>query len=141
MATEINTTQRVTPFLYYDDVGAALDWLCAAFGCEERFRLAGPGGVVHHAELAFGDGVVMVGNVGPRNSGALPSAVRSGVYVFVDDVDAHCASARQAGAQIVSEPVELPFGDRMYLALDHEGHEWYFAQHVRDVSLAELNRS
>jgi PhnB protein len=141
MATEINTTQRVAPFLYYDDVGAALDWLCVAFGCEERFRLAAPNGVVHHAELAFGDGVVLVGNVGPRNSGALPTSVRSGVYVFVDDVDAHCASARQAGAQIVSEPVELPFGDRMYLALDHEGHEWYFAQHVRDVSLAELNSS
>ena len=70
--------------------------------------------------------------------GPLPMSVRSGVYVFVDDVDAHCASVRSAGVQIVSELVELPFGDRMYLAVDHEGHEWYFAQHVRDVSLAEL---
>ena len=138
MTTEINTTQRVAPFLYYDDVAAALDWLCRAFGCTERFRLEGPGGIVHHAELSFGDGVVLVGNIGPRNAGPLPMSVRSGVYVFVDDVDAHCASVRSAGVQIVSEPVELPFGDRMYLAVDHEGHEWYFAQHVRDVSLAEL---
>ena len=53
----------------------------------------------------------------------------------------HCASVRSAGVQIVSEPVELPFGDRMYLAVDHEGHEWYFAQHVRDVSLAEQGRN
>ena len=138
MPAEINTTQRVAPFLYYDDVAAAINWLTGAFGCTERFRLEGPGGIVHHAELAFGDGVVMVGNVGPRNAGPLPTSVRSGVYVFVDDVDAHCAFARSAGAEIVSEPVELPFGDRLYLAVDREGHEWYFAQHVRDVSASEL---
>jgi uncharacterized glyoxalase superfamily protein PhnB len=138
VATEINSTQVVAPFLYYDDVAAALDWLCASFGCTERYRLEGPGGVVHHAELSFGGGVVMVGNVGPRNAGPLPTSARSGVYVFVDDVDAHCAGARSAGVQIVSEPVDLPFGDRMYLAVDLEGHEWYFAQHMRDVSLADL---
>jgi uncharacterized glyoxalase superfamily protein PhnB len=138
VTTEINTTQRVAPFLYYDDVAMALDWLCASFGCTERFRLEGRGGVVHHAEVAFGDGVVMVGNVGPRNAGPLPASVRSGVYVLVDDVDSHCAAARSANVQIVSGPVDLPFGDRMYMAVDLEGHEWYFAQHVRDVSLAEL---
>ena len=139
MSPGISTTQRVAPFLYFDDVSASIDWLRAAFGCTERFRLEGPGGVVHHGELAFGDGVVMVGNVGPRNAGPLPTSVRSGVYVFVDDVDAHCASARSAGAEIVSEPIDLPFGDRLYVALDNEGHEWYFAQHVRDVPLSDLS--
>jgi uncharacterized glyoxalase superfamily protein PhnB len=69
----------------------------------------------------------------------VPPTVRSGVYVFVDDVDAHCDTARGAGAEIVMGPVEMPFGDRLYLALDHEGHEWYFAQHVRDVRLADLS--
>jgi hypothetical protein len=72
VATEINATQRVAPFLYYDDVATALDWLCTSFGFIERFRLAGRAGVVHHAELSF--------------------------------------------------------GDRMYSAVDLEGHEWYFAQ-------------
>jgi uncharacterized glyoxalase superfamily protein PhnB len=140
VSSPINTAQLVVPFLYYDDVAAAIDWLTATFGCVERFRLQGPNGIVQHAEIGFGeDGVVMVGNVGPRNAGPVPPTVRSGVYVFVDDVDAHCSSARAASAEIVFGPVEMPFGDRLYLALDHEGHEWYFAQHMRDVSLAELS--
>jgi uncharacterized glyoxalase superfamily protein PhnB len=103
-------------------------------------RLEGRNGLVQHAELAFGDGVVMAGNVGPRNAGPLPASVRLGVYVFVEDVDAHFAAAQAAGVGIVSEPVELPFGDRMYLAVDLEGHEWYFAQHAEDVTLADLSR-
>jgi uncharacterized glyoxalase superfamily protein PhnB len=140
VSPEINRTQGVSPFLYYDDVGAAIEWLTAAFGCSERFRLEGPHGIVQHAEIGFGDdNIVMVGNVGPRNAGPLPPTVRSGVYVFVDDVDAHCAVARTAGAEIVMGPVDMPFGDRLYLALDLEGHEWYFAQHVRDVPLDELS--
>jgi uncharacterized glyoxalase superfamily protein PhnB len=142
VAPEINTSQRVAPFVYYDDVAAALQWLTAAFGCSERFRLEGPHGIVQHAEIGFGDdgddGVVMVGNVGPRNGGPRPSTVRSGVYVFVDDVDAHCAAARAAGAEIAMGPVDMPFGDRLYLAVDHEGHEWYFAQHLRDVPLGDV---
>jgi len=61
--------------------------------------------------------------------------------VFVSDADAHCARARAAGAEILEEPREQPFGDRIYLARDLEGHEWYFAQHLRDVPLAELRRA
>ncbi|HEX7165384.1 MAG TPA: VOC family protein, partial [Acidimicrobiales bacterium] len=55
-----------------------------------------------------------------------------------DDVDAHCDAARRAGAEIVEEPADQPFGDRIYLARDPEGHEWYFAQHLRDVAIDEL---
>ncbi len=128
------------PFLYYADVAGAIDWLVRAFRLSERLRLEAPNGFVVHAELQLGDAVVMVGGLGPRNAGPPPERVRSGVYVFVDDVDGHCQMARAAGADIVEEPSDAAFGDRVYLARDPEGHEWYFAQHLRDVPLDELAR-
>jgi uncharacterized glyoxalase superfamily protein PhnB len=81
----------------------------------------------------------MIGNVGPRNR-VRPTTVRAALYVFVDDVDAHYRQARAADAEIIDEPAEAPFGDRTYLARDLEGHEWYFAQHVRDVDIEALQR-
>ncbi len=137
------TTSRhraAVPFLYYGDVAAAIDWLVRAFGFRERFRLAAPGGFVVHAELEREGALVMLGNVGPRNAGPPPDRVRSGVYVFVDEVDEHWRAARAAGAEIVDEPSDQPYGDRIYLARDPEGHEWYFAQHLRDVAVDELAR-
>lgn len=63
----------------------------------ERLRLTAPSGAVAHAEFELGGGVVMIGNAGVRNA-ARPGTVRSSVYVFVPDVDAHCQRARAAGA-------------------------------------------
>lgn len=82
----------------------------------------------------------MLGALGPANSDAPTDKVRSGVYAFVSDVDRHHLVAKEAGAQILSEPATQPFGDRIYLTRDLEGHEWYFAQHVRDVSVDEMRR-
>lgn len=50
-----------------------------------------------------------------------------GVYVRVDDLDAHYERAKAAGADIFEEPVDTPFGERRYSCRDAEGHEWYFA--------------
>jgi uncharacterized glyoxalase superfamily protein PhnB len=139
-AAGINTTQVVTPYVFYENVGQAIDWLVRVLGFQERIRLGLAGGFVAHAEVGMGDGVVMIGNVGARNAGPRPSNVRSSVYVFVDDVDAHFEHARSCGAEIIDEPADQPFGDRIYLVRDPEGHEWYIAQHLRDVPLDELRR-
>jgi uncharacterized glyoxalase superfamily protein PhnB len=56
------------------------------------------------------------------------------VHVYVDDVDAHFERARAAGATILEEPADQPYGDRRYAAEDPEGHQWFFAQHVRDLA-------
>ena len=84
MATP-TTRHKLLPYLFYEDVAAALTWLANAFGFSERFRLTFPNGVVGHAELELGDGVVMVGNVGARNR-QRPTTVRSSVYVHLRDV-------------------------------------------------------
>lgn len=61
-----------------------------------------------------------------RNPKHLGRSTQS-LYVYVDDVDAHCARARAAGAEILEEPSDQPYGDRRHGARDPEGHRWYFA--------------
>jgi PhnB protein len=125
--------------LSYEDCGAAADWLCRAFGFEERERYAEADGRVTHVELAMGDGVLFLGNPGsdyqsPRRHreeceaaakwSAAPYVI-DGVYVGVDDVDAHFEAAKEAGATILSAVEATPVG-RHYRAEDPEGHRWMF---------------
>jgi PhnB protein len=126
---------RVTPYLYYEDVVKALDWLTRAFGFRERLRIPGPDGKVTHAEMEFADGVIMMGTPGPeyKNPKRIGQATQS-QYVYVDDLDGHFQRARDAGATILQEPKDQFYGDRTYGAEDPEGHRWYFGQHVFDVS-------
>jgi uncharacterized glyoxalase superfamily protein PhnB len=126
---------RITPYLLYEDVGAALEWLARAFGFEEDGqRYAEPDGKINHAAMKLGDGVIMMGWPGSsfRNPQRLGAATQF-LYVYVEDVDAHYARARKAGATIIEEPKDEFYGDRRYMASDPEGHQWCFAQHVRDV--------
>jgi uncharacterized glyoxalase superfamily protein PhnB len=127
---------RVLAHLAYDDVGAAVAWLARAFGFQERtlVRHTRADGRVGRTQMQVVDSVITLGT--PSVHAASPrSGVSSMLYVYVDDVDAHYARARTAGATIVLELEERPWGDRTYQAADPEGHQWTFAQHVRDVDL------
>jgi len=130
---------RISPYLYYEDVASALDWLSRAFGFRERHRIAGPDGKVVHAEMALADGVIMMGNPGPdyRNPQRLGQTTQN-IYVYVDDVEAHFRHAQATGAKILEEPKDQFYGDRRYGTEDPEGHQWFFAQHVRDVTPEEM---
>ena len=130
---------RITPYLLYEDVGAALAWLTDAFQLHERIRLPGPDGSVTHAEMGLADGVIMMGHPGPdyQNPKRL-GRVTQQLYVYVDDVDKHYQHSKKAGAAIISELEDQFYGDRHYGVEDLEGHHWYFAQHIRDVSPQEL---
>ncbi len=55
---------RITPYIFYEDVGSALAWLSQAFGFRERPRMPGPEGSIMHAEMELQDGVIMLGNPG-----------------------------------------------------------------------------
>ena len=128
-------TQVITPYLLYNDTAAALRFLHEAFGFTETFRHADENGRVDHAEMELGGGQVMLGTPGGeyRNPAASGGATVL-VHVYVEDVDAHCERARAAGAVIGREPADQVYGDRNYQATDPEGHQWYFAQRVREVS-------
>lgn len=131
----------VMPYLHYEDAEAALEFLTSAFGLKEKFRMQGEDGRVNHAEAETGEqGVVMLGEPGegyksPKSLGAKPT---QSIYVYVDDVDAHCERARQGGATILEEPEDRFYGDRVYGSEDPEGHRWHFGTHVRDVSPEEM---
>lgn len=133
--------QRVVPMLSYRDAPAAIAFLRDAFGFEEAFRLDMPDGSVGHAELTFGDSVLMVATCWDEAGLVSPSEmehVHSQVHVYVDDVDAHHARARDAGATIAAEPEDQFYGAKMYRAIDPEGHRWIFSQPTEEVSDEEL---
>jgi PhnB protein len=134
---------RITPYLLYEDVSKALDWLAKAFGLEEfGDRFAGPDGKVSHAAMKLGNGQIMLGCPGPtyKNPKRLGHATQN-LYVLTEDVDALFARARGMGAAVIEEPKDTFYGDRRCGIADPEGHQWFFAQHVRDVSAEELRRA
>ena len=119
---------RVTPNLFYDDLAGALEFLGKAFGFETRMAMPGPDGGIMHAEMQVQDGVIMMSPTGDSASWTSPKAqggrVTQSLYIYVDDVDAHCAKASASGATIVSELEDMFWGDRTYVATDPEGHRW-----------------
>jgi len=127
--------EQVTPYLLYEDVAAALDWLSGAYGFKETLRFTDANGRVSHAEMDAGaGGQFMLGEPGggyrnPRRSGHRNAFL----HVLVEDVDAHCERARAAGAAIVSEPADKEYGLRTYRSEDPEGHQWDFATLLREV--------
>ncbi|MDP8910650.1 MAG: VOC family protein [Actinomycetota bacterium] len=126
----------ITPYLLYEDCESALDFLARAFGFEEQLRSIAPDGTrVWHAEMRLGDGAIMMGDPGDhyRNPKRLGQET-VGIYVEVDDVDAHFERARSAGAEILEEPADKEYGHRRYTARDPEGHHWFFAQVVEQVA-------
>jgi PhnB protein len=116
--------------LLYQDAGAAVTWLERAFGLRRTGDLyKGEDGRVTHASLTLGEAQVMLGSPGPdfKNPKIVGHATQN-VYVDVDDVAKHYARAVRAGATIIEEPKDTPYGARRYGADDPEGHRWYFAQ-------------
>jgi uncharacterized glyoxalase superfamily protein PhnB len=127
----------VVPILVYEDVAAALDFLTRAFGFKERLR-AEYGGSINHAQMDVGEGSIMIGKQGgPFRAPQDSSTVSQYATVHVENVDAHFARAKAAGAAILKEPQDMPFGVRQYTAKDLGGHWWTFSQNIRDVAPEE----
>jgi PhnB protein len=125
----------IIPYVLYEDVPAAIDFLERAFGFKEVLRFAGDDGVVSHAEARLGDSVLLMGHPGPAYRNPRNSGVEHCMLVAdVDDVDAHYERAKAAGATILSEPREEAYGDYMYRAEDLEGFRWQFGTRVKDVA-------
>jgi uncharacterized glyoxalase superfamily protein PhnB len=138
-------TPRVTPHIFYDDVEAAIEWLVKAFGFRIRLRMTDDNGKVVHGDLEIDDdGLVMIGLAEENDAWECPRTLKgkitSRLYIYVDDVDGHCARAREAGATIFREPADQFYGDRVYECIDPEGHRWKFAQHLYEVDARNLKR-
>jgi uncharacterized glyoxalase superfamily protein PhnB len=124
---------QVIPVLVYPDVREAVAWLEAAFGFEERVQI----GEDHRAQLRFGDGAVIVGDVHGERRPPRPGEETHSVVVRVDDANAHFERARAHGAKVVYEPTDWEYGERQCEVEDPAGHHWIFSQTLRDVAPEE----
>ena len=125
----------VIPSFRYSAAPRMIDFLCDAFGFERHLVVPDGEGGIAHAQLALGDGMIMLGSARDDDFGALvvtaaaAGALTSSPYVVVPDVDAHCAHARAAGAEVVMEPADQDYGGRLYAARDPEGQLWNFGSY------------
>jgi uncharacterized glyoxalase superfamily protein PhnB len=131
----------------YQDPKAAYRWLETAFGFEPLLVILDADGNLGHSEMAYGDSVVMVGgewDADHKSPKSLAGRNTQTVHVQLaegEDIDAHCARARRAGAQILREPVMQFYGDRTYRAKDPEGHVWSFGVTVRKMTPEEWDKA
>jgi uncharacterized glyoxalase superfamily protein PhnB len=122
-----------------------LAWLEQAFGFERAMVIKDAEGGLAHSQMTFGNGYIMVGRewtdftASPASLGGKNTQY---LHVHLDDgIDAHCACAREAGAEILQEPEEQFYGDRTYRARDPEGHVWTFAQNIRPFSVEDSEKA
>lgn len=121
----------IIPTLRYRDARAAVRVLSDVLGCEEQLVAEGPDGIVEHAQLRLGDGLLMLGSVREGEYGQLikqPDEVggieTQSAYVVVSDADAAYARAQAAGWKILMEIADQDYGGRLFTAADAEGHIW-----------------
>ena len=127
-------TPRIRPHLIYDDLGRAIEWLTRTFGFRERraARQTSRDGIIERTQMEVEDSLITLGL--PSIHGGSPSqGVSTMLYVYVDNVDEHFRKSKAAGANIVIELDDRPWGDRSYQVADVEGHLWAFAQRIEDV--------
>ncbi|MGW0837190.1 VOC family protein [Streptomyces prunicolor] len=139
MASEDSGRPGISPSIYpsllYADAKAAIRQLTEAFGFTELAVYEGEDGSVMHAELVQGNGAVMLGSKGRggRFDEAMKSAGPAGVYIVVDDVDAHHRRAVEHGAEILMPPTDQDYGSRDYMARDAEGNIWSFGTYAPEL--------
>ena len=114
----------------YRNAPAAIEWLGKVFGFEKHAVYAGPDNTIMHAELTLGDGMIMLGsatNKGPkyfRHPDETGGVETRGVNLIVPDADAVYARAKVAGAEIIDDIEDKPYGGRGFTCRDPEGHIW-----------------
>jgi uncharacterized glyoxalase superfamily protein PhnB len=121
------------------DVPDATEWLCRAFGFQERLRIGR-----HRAQLVFGDGAVIVTQLAvvgadPGAALSVPSttAATHGRARPCRRRPAHPEQAVRSGARIIHPPADHPYGERQYTAEDPGGHRWTFSESLADVDPAD----
>jgi uncharacterized glyoxalase superfamily protein PhnB len=142
-AAEPSPTFRVA--VVYQDDRAALEWLEKAFGFETCLVVTDASGKIGHAEMKYGNGLIMVAHewsemvASPKSLGGKNT---QHIHVHLEsDIDAHCERARRAGAMINQSPGDQFYGDRTYRCFDPEGHLWTFGQTIKTLTLEEMEKN
>jgi uncharacterized glyoxalase superfamily protein PhnB len=130
-ATSTTTAQTaVIPILVYEDIEVAHDFLVEAFGFTSGGLHRTDDGTVVHGEVRLGDAAIWLHAVTEEHQMATPrgaSQSYGGLVILVEDVDAHYAHSKAAGARIDDAPSDQDYGLREYGARDPENHRWWFS--------------
>jgi uncharacterized glyoxalase superfamily protein PhnB len=123
----------VMPSMRYRDAPAAIEWLCKAFGFEKRMVIPNPDGTIAHAELTFGNGMIMLGTGKPEFATHVKTPSELGgttqsAYIVAPNIEAHYKRAGEAGAVMVM-PLENQGYGTIYVCKDPEGHMWCFGNY------------
>lgn len=131
----------VSPYLCVKGAADAISFYVEVFGARERFRME-KNGKVGHAELSFGETVVMIADEFPDMGFTAPADGNRSVQfvLYVPDVDATVLKAVAKGARIGREVQNQFYGDRSGQVIDPFGHAWHVSTHVEDVSPEELEK-
>jgi uncharacterized glyoxalase superfamily protein PhnB len=133
----MNTRATTIPCLSYRDATAALQWLCDNFGFVKKAAYEGKPGQIVHAELSFGNGMIMLGAADQtsdygrnlRHPDQTDGKVTQTIYVVTHDPDRIYQQAKAAGARIVREIRDEDYGGRGFTCADLEGHIWSFGSY------------
>ena len=133
----------VCPALTVRDAAASLAFYERAFGFQRVNAMSGPDGTIQHAEMRYQDVTIMFSPEGAfGNTCKAPATSRAEcpltLYVYCPDVDAMAQRARQGGAQVLSEPADMFWGDRMSRLKDPDGYVWSFATNVAEFDPAKV---
>lgn len=132
---------RVTPYLTVKGADAAIAFYEDVFGATERGRLSAPDGSVAHAELAIGDGLLMLAEENPDWGTTAPGTIGGTavtIAVYVEDVDATVRLAVEHGATVKMEPTDEFYGDRAASVIDPFGHAWHIAARIEELSMEQM---
>ncbi len=126
----------IIPTMQYKDAPTAIEWLCRAFGFEKHLVVPGENGTIAHAQLSFGNAMVMLGSQNDNEYGKLlrtPKDLKGfstqAPYIVVEEVDKHYQRAVAAGAIIVMDIKDEDYGGRGYSCKDPEGNLWNFGSY------------
>ncbi len=126
----------IIPTMRYKNTGKAIEWLCAAFGFEKHLVVPGDDGSITHAQLTFGNGMIMLGPMLDNEFGKVLQPPKSpdfintqSAYIVVKDIDEHYTRAVPAGAEIILDVEDADYGGRGYTCRDPEGVVWNFGSY------------
>jgi PhnB protein len=133
----------VTPSLFVAGAAKAIDFYKKALGAEELMRFPAPDGTIMHAELRIGDSIIMLGDEMPDQGGRGPKSIGGtpvSFFVYGENVDAAWKRAVDAGAKPIVPLADQFWGDRTGCLEDPFGHQWWLAQHIKDLTPEELRK-
>ena len=134
----------VTPSLFVTGAAKAIEFYKKALGAEELMRFPGPGGAIMHAEIKIGDSIVMLADEMPEQGGRSPKSIGGtpvSFFVYREDVESAWKRAVDAGAKVLVPLADQFWGDRTGCLEDPFGHQWWLAQHLKDLTPEEIRKN